>query len=302
MRLSEYCVYPGATMMSREQGRSHVRKSAWTRTPSLASSWIGRSPTVLFYSTMKRPKASVLLLLWSAGCSESCPVVDDDTGDEPSTTAPYEMPSDLTLLDDDFEGSELAGWSVFQPNTAAVSVAGGQLHLVPAARSLWYNTSTAAHVHREVVHSRFMMTAPVTVRSEATPDAPPQPQYRLGGLMLRDPSAASPNYVFIVLGADANDVSVESKTTVDGVSTYDGPPWPSGAGELRICRWDAEFRMLVRSPGGPWSLQATYTRPDLPTRLAAGPLAYANNDSPDVRVRVDSIEFAELQSLDECAE
>ncbi len=41
--------------------------------------------------------------------------------------------------------------------------------------------------------------------------------------MARDGTGSGENYVFIVVGNDGNGLSVETKTTVDSVSAWDGP-------------------------------------------------------------------------------
>lgn len=204
------------------------------------------------------------------------------------------------MLGDDFESDSLAEWEVFQGEDASFVIEGGQLHIEPSDRSLWFNATTAFHLFRTVESDGFMVTAPVRVRRISMPDLPPETQYRLGGIMVRDPSAGAPNYVFIVMGADDNDVSVETKTTINGSSSYEGPPWPSGEGELRICRLGSTFHLLIRELGGAWSLQATFDRPDLPSRVAVGPVAYANNAPADVRISYEEIVFAAVAGEGDC--
>jgi hypothetical protein len=98
----------------------------------------------------------------------------------------------------------------------------------------------------KLVNGDFTATSRVRARRASTPADPPAQSIHLGGLIARHPTAAAEDYVFIVVGNDENDLSVETKTTTNGASTYNGPTWPSGDAELRICRRGATFRMLKR--------------------------------------------------------
>ncbi len=94
------------------------------------------------------------------------------------------------------------------------------------------------------------------------------------------------------MGYDENDVSVETKTTTSGVSTYDGPSAPSSDAELRVCRIGATLRLRKRTGGGAWQDAAVYDRPDLPPTLRVGPVVYANASPPDLDVAFDEVVFA----------
>lgn len=222
------------------------------------------------------------------------------TSGDSSTTGVDIDPAVLAAYSDDFEGTELVDWSVLRPELSDISVAGGQLHVEPQDNSLWFNATAATQIYRELEASAFRVTSHVVVRRLSDPSLPPEPQYRLGGIMARNAQSNAQDYVFIVLGADANDVSVETKTTVDSVSTFVGPPWPSGEGDLRLCRLGSTFHLLIREAGDPWTLQETYERPDFGAELAVGPVAYANANPADVRVSYDGITFAPASDMDDC--
>ena len=205
-------------------------------------------------------------------------------------------------LSDDFELGDLVGWDLLNPGEASLTVDGGELAIEPQALTLWFNDSTSIFVSKNI-SGNFKATAFVRARSLANPGLPPGIQFRLGGLMARNPDTTTgENYVFLVVGADVNDVSVEHKTTVNSVSTFDGPPWPDGEGEIRLCRVDCELRLYIRESGGAWQLQMTYDRPDLPPVVQVGPLAYANGSPGDLRVTYDRVEFAEVASTSGCVE
>ncbi len=203
-------------------------------------------------------------------------------------------------LDDEFD-DDLSAWSVLNPEAADVRVESGVLVIEPAANSLWFNERAGVLVHQSVVGD-FAMTALVTARRLSDDTRPPEPQFRLGGLMARDPAAAGgENYVFIVVGADGDDVSVETKNTTDGRSVFVGPPWPSGAGELRLCRIGERISAYIRdSASGTWSMQADSVRPDLPEVLQVGPMGYANAPDPDLSVRFDYVRFSEVTTTEDC--
>jgi hypothetical protein len=125
----------------------------------------------------------------------------------------------------------------------------------------------------------------------------------LGGIMARTPDAPTgEDYVFIVVGRDENDLSVETKTTDDGVSEYDGPTWPSGDAELRLCRVGADFVLLKRAIGDTtWIEGDTFERTDLPDPLDVGINVYSAV-APDLLVLVDGIEFEAVTTIADCSE
>jgi len=119
--------------------------------------------------------------------------------------------------------------------------------------------------------------------------------------MARAPGGGAESYVFIVLGQDVDDLSVETKTTVAGVSTFAGPAWPSGDAELRICRVGATFVLLKRDiAGGAFVSAATYERADLPNDLQVGPFLYADTAAPDLAATFDEVTFARVGSAADC--
>jgi hypothetical protein len=201
-------------------------------------------------------------------------------------------PTDFDGLSDDFEAGALDGkWSVFHPEVATVGVESGQLVITMTSGALWFQDGEALMVHQEVTGD-FAVEAAVYARSTASPGSPPNRTVHLGGLMARNGGTGPENYVFAVVGYDENDLSVETKSTRDSVSTYEGPTWPNGDAELRLCRSGAEFRLYKRTIGATtWELAKTYTRPDLPATLQVGPIAYALNQ-PDITVRFDGVRFS----------
>ena len=241
-----------------------------------------------------------------ANTSDGGPSAEGGAGSDAGATndAATDAPSGpgLAALSDDFGGATLSpGWSVLHPELVGVSVQGGALRLEATADSLWFNASQGPLVHK-TVSGDFMITSRVRARSAATPAQPPAQTIHLGGLMARDPASASENFVFIVVGRDENDISVETKNTVASVSTYTGPTWPSGDAELRLCRVGSSFRMLKRDiAGGAWTDAATFDRPDMPATLQVGAVMYAHTQAPDLAVSFDEVTFAPVTSLGDCS-
>lgn len=208
-------------------------------------------------------------------------------------------------LDDDFEDGVLTGWNLYRPQDASVVETGGVLRIEPVANTVWFQGSTSIFVWKEVTGD-FKVTSHVVVRRlPPNEGSPPLVAFRLGGIMARDGASVSgEDYVFIVLGADDDAVSVEAKTTDDSQSTYDGTPVVAGGeADLRLCRIGSEFRYYYREPAGVWqahSVIPSVMRPDLPAVLQVGPVAYANNASPDLRVAYESVDFSAISSFAEC--
>jgi hypothetical protein len=236
-----------------------------------------------------------------AATDDDGPSTDPDaTGpaDESSTGEPVE-PIDPDALDDEFDGP-LDGWSTFNEDLAAITVTNGELRMEPDAWSVWLDATTATLVHKPVAGD-FKVTAAVTARSLQNPSVPPPAGYRFGGLMARDGSGGPENYVFIVLGTD-EDPSVETKSTVDSSSNYQGPPWPGASGEVRICRVGGTFGLYVREGGGAWQLSNSFERPDLPVELDVGPIAYNNDATPNLRATFQFVDFEPVSGPDDCTE
>jgi hypothetical protein len=156
------------------------------------------------------------------------------------------------------------------------------------------------------VTGNFKVTSTVRARKSSTPADPPSERIHLGGLMARDAASDGPageSYVFIVVGQDENDLSVETKTTTGDVSTYTGPPWPSGDAELRVCRVGSQFLLYKRAIGElTWTEAAHFDRPDLPATLQVGPNVYSAAATPDLQVAFDGVVFAEVADAAACAQ
>src|SRR5262249_13787017 len=125
---------------------------------------------------------------------------------------------------------------------------------------------------------------------------------RLAGLMAHA-DAVRQNYVFVVVGADADGLSVETKSTHDNASRFEGPAWPAADADLRLCRHGPTFTLLKRPAGSsdPWTVAATIDRPDLPERLQVGPNLYSDSQ-PDVTARFSNLALEPLAAGTTCAD
>jgi len=208
-------------------------------------------------------------------------------------------------LSDTFDGNLLGPeWLVYRPEVLDIAVGSGALSLTLTQQALWYNNSRGPLVYK-LVSGDFKVTARVRAKKASNPQEAPANAVHLGGLMARDPAGEAPggaeNYVFIVVGYDENDISVETKSTTNSVSQYVGPTWPSSDAELRLCRVGSTFRLYKRPiSGGAFTLAQTYDRPDLPAQLQVGANIYSLN-TPDLQVSFDEIVFGKASSEADCA-
>lgn len=212
----------------------------------------------------------------------------------PDPDAEPDVPDELEALSDEFEGPLGDQWTIIHENQMDLAVEGGALRMTASGRSLWYEGSEGPSVHTDVTGD-FFVWARVRARSTANPDQPPPHTVHLGGLMARDPASAGiaeENYVFVVVGHDVNDLSVETKTTMDNRSEFTGPTWPNSDAELLLCRSGDRFAMFKREIGADaWAPADTFDRPDLPSTLHVGPLMYANRGDSDLTVTFDFVRF-----------
>jgi hypothetical protein len=234
--------------------------------------------------------AWILVVVAACGHDEEMPAEEQpDAGAGPDASEVEPAP-----LSDEFDGTALdASWDVKRGDALDIDVRDGALHLAPTSYLLWYQENEGAMISK-LLAGDFSVRARVRARRASEPSQPPAATVHLGGLAARDPASdqGTEDYVFVVVGRDVDDLSVETKTTDDGVSTYVGPTWPSGDAELRMCREGATFTVWKRAIGGAtWTLAATYDRPDLPSELQVGGVVYAPVASPDLDVAFEEIVF-----------
>jgi len=197
---------------------------------------------------------------------------------------------------DSFGGVALdPSWTVLNPSVATVSVSGGQLHLQINTLTNWFNAIESVLVYKQVTGD---FDAHTTLHATKTSNltAEPDPEYRLGGLLARDPasSPADSNFVHVALGASSNVIgpAAEDKSTIDSSSTYFFYDIPETQGELRLTRVGSLFSMYYRPIGDmTWQLLNSHVRNDLPATLQVGMMAYDFNGSPDFTMHFDEVVF-----------
>lgn len=208
----------------------------------------------------------------------------------------------LAELDDEFDG-DLSGWSIHNPEDAAVSVSQGQLEILPVGGPWWYNGDEAVHVNK-TVSGDFAVSSYVTVTDLQGGPTAPGAAYRVGGLMIRDPQAPTVNSYHMGIGnMNTPGVVVVSKSTDDSASQIGLPNFDVGDGtvaEMKICRVGSDVQGLIRLPGQPWTIIDWHVRPDLPASVVAGPISYAGSADPDLRTTCDYVHYETVETLQDC--
>jgi hypothetical protein len=213
-----------------------------------------------------------------------------------TTTTTSTTTTTLGGLSDSFDGGSLdPSWTVLNPAVSTISVSGGQLHVQIDTLSNWFDSIESVLIYKDVTGD-FDVRTIVYAAKTSNPLDEPDPQYRLGGLLARDPAStpATSNFVHVALGAGpfAVPFAAEDKTTTDSSSAFVFHPIVATEGELRLSRVGTDFSMYYRPVGDPtWQLLATHPRADLPATLQVGMMAYDFNASPDLTVSFDEIVF-----------
>jgi hypothetical protein len=214
-------------------------------------------------------------------------------------------PAVVDGLDDDFGGASLdAAWKVVNGNTATITATEGNLVIQPKQNVVWYHEAAGPLVYKTVT-GNFRVSTVARARKASDPAQFTGNGYQFGGLMARSPASDDPggqeDHVFNVVGYRGEHLSVETKTTKKDKSFVQGPPWPSGDAELRICRVNGRFHLYKRAVGDTkWEVAVSYKRPDLPATLQVGLIAYSYTDAFDLRASFEKVVFAGVSSEDDC--
>lgn len=201
-------------------------------------------------------------------------------------------------LSDEFDGTELTGWTVFRGDDFGdgtaheVGVADGMLTIAPK-RSWWVDDLEALYLYKPVT-GNFVAT--MRVRVTGTETEVPQANWTLSGILVRDPASGHgrENWIAFRTGNVNGAWTYERKTTRASRSQLVLDPSPSGWVELRIARVGARFYLFKRSAAGRWVVHWSYTRGDLPRTLQVGIDGFSGDNSPhaDMIDRVDWFHFA----------
>ncbi|MCZ8341516.1 MAG: hypothetical protein O9301_00650 [Leptospira sp.] len=220
---------------------------------------------------------------------------------------------DLARLNDEFNEQTLSNWNIYNnqttnlSNPTTIAITNGNLQLTPQSQTLWFNAIQTGAMVSKTISGNFVASTSVQVRRRTNANLAPNQTVELAGLMVRNRDTSLENYVFIVLGFDENDLSVEVKTTTNDVSSYVGPSRSSSDGELRICRIGDNFYLYLKGTDGTWIAQnhpttnnPVFVRSDLPNSLEVGLNIYANQGTPDVIARFDYIRFFRPNNQTDC--
>ena len=243
----------------------------------------------------------IVACVFVAACDPSAGVsVPDAASPDGTRQATTDAAIAIVPASDRFDGGSLdPSWTVLHPEFATIAVANNRLDIQLAAARLWFDDLEGVLVYK-LATGNFKVSSTVLARRSSDPSSPPNLPVQLGGLMARDPDdAAHENYVFVVTGRDGNGLAVETKSTVDDHSTFDGPDWPSGDAKLRLCRIDDNVFAYKREIGShTWLPAATFVT-NLPRTLQVGPNLYAAS-GPDLRVTWDAVTFEPAATEADC--
>ncbi|HYQ04789.1 MAG TPA: hypothetical protein VER96_39210 [Polyangiaceae bacterium] len=208
-------------------------------------------------------------------------------GTDASGTVPTSDPFDGTTLN--------SSWTVFRPDLADITIADGSLSIVPHSGALWYQASQADLAYK-LVTGDFKATSTVHARKASNRMQTPAQFADVGGIMARNPSGSSENYILGVVGyAEMNQLAVEHKSTTNGKSVYGEVAFTPDA-EFRMCREGSKFTIYYRHPGDTtWGPAFDpFVRPDLPATVQVGAIAYTGANAPDFVAIFDNFTFEPL--------
>lgn len=206
----------------------------------------------------------------------------------------------LSAFDDDFSAPALEDdWTLLNGSILAQSIAAGELHLRPTVGGgsvTWFQGDQGPLVYK-LVTGDFSVTATVRAFDPGNPTQPPPNNYRLGGLMARDPTSTpnDQNFVHVAVGGGdpGTPVAVEDKTTTQSVSDFLLYPVTAAEGELRITRQGSLMSLYYRPIGAAsWQLLRAHPHPEFPATLQVGMMVYSNPVTPSIEIAVDEIEFS----------
>ena len=177
----------------------------------------------------------------------------------------------------------------------------GMLTLEPNHTQGWFEDGDAPFLFKEIAGD-FVVETHVTALSRNDLSSPPSQQYNSAGLLVRD-GAATPgdeDWLMYNIGYQETFVGTEGKTTQDSQSILTLTPG-ANAGRLRICRVGSDYQMYRWLDGETsWTLEHSYSRPDLPATVQVGLIANGYQPPPDLHARFDYARFGTVTSQSDC--
>ncbi|HEX5450792.1 MAG TPA: hypothetical protein VFW86_00245, partial [Candidatus Limnocylindrales bacterium] len=194
------------------------------------------------------------------------------------------------------------GWQLIHPEAVDIGATEGGFAMTLTKRALWFESSQGV-LFWTTVDGNFRASA--TVSTSKTSDSGEDPGgggiTQLAGLMARAPATATENYVLVDVGVDTDGPSVETKSTTDGHSAFEGPAWPSADAELQLCRIGTTFTLWKREIGSDldFTLAATFRRPDLKGPIQVGANIYSDGP-PDITAQFNDLAIEPLDPGEPC--
>jgi len=192
-------------------------------------------------------------------------------------------------------------WALINPQAVSMDLVDGRLQMTLTKRALWFQNQRGVLFY-QLIKGDFRVSASVETTKTSSPGDPPggDGTAQLAGLMARADEPRE-NYLFVVVGDDGNGVSVETKSTTNDQSKFEGPAWPEPAADLKLCRQGSTFTLQKRgySTDDDWQTAATFKRPDLPETLQVGANIYSDS-APDIVARFDGLVVESLDPGEAC--
>jgi hypothetical protein len=251
--------------------------------------------------------AAVLLLVVVAGCDVASS--DEPSGSVTPTLGPGATPTDIPNAPDDTSGpgeTDLGipgydGWHLINGADVDLGSTDAGLAMTLTKRALWFQASKGVLFYT-TISGDFRITS--TVETSKTSDSSQDPggdgTTQLAGIMARAQTPQE-NYVFIAVGSDSSGLSVETKSTTNNDSKFEGPAWPTGDAELKLCRIGTDFTLWKRAidSGDDFTLAATFKRPDLTGELQVGANLYSDS-TPDITALFPDLTVEPLDPGEAC--
>jgi hypothetical protein len=258
------------------------------------------TPTPSADPTSVTPTATPTATRTATPSADPTGVTPTATPTRTATPTPTATPDPCAGFADTFGGASLdPSWSVYNPSLVTIAVGGGALSLTPTMTgggNIWFDDGEGPLVYKTLTGD-FTVTTVAHAEDPSNPGNPPPTQYRLGGLLVRDPggTAGNRNSAHLALGAGdvAHPITVEDKTTVASASDYLFYSIPSADIELRITRSGSTISLYYRAVGaGTWTLARSHAHPEMPAAVQVGMMVYALDPPVGIRVSFDAITCA----------
>jgi hypothetical protein len=205
----------------------------------------------------------------------------------------------MNALSDEFDGSTLSSdWQILHGDQFQYSVSGGELHMeatVGGSNAAWFADGEGPLIYK-LVRGDFSVRATVRVYDSTQPTQPPPPQFRFGGLSVRDPLAppGGHNWLHVVVGAgrSSSPIAVEDKSTTNSSSSLVLTAISETRGEVRADREGSLISFFYRAPGEQtWQALRSFNRPDLPQVVQVGLNVQSFSSPPRVAASFSAIIF-----------